>query len=203
MFTRCPLTMFMCSVTRTLSNREQFNTRYNQRGFLFKASCQCPYRQYAGTGSMKYWLGLNWYWPAPATLAQHLTYIGSGRLVIAASSKQYQTSCYSLYTCYTNVIIQIDMLLYTCYTNYTNVFTGLSAAQQTRGVEPVLVWCWASVANGGPALDQHWVNLMFAWSVDKCFAPKRNNKFSLKHSLYCPQEPFNNINYKSHWYHIY
>ena len=31
--------------------------------------------------------------------------------------------------------------------------------QQTRGVEPVLVWCWASAADGGPALDQHWVNI--------------------------------------------
>ena len=28
-------------------------------------------------------------------------------------------------------------------------------------------------------------------------APKRNNKFRLIHSLYCPQEPFNNINYKA------
>ena len=29
------------------------------------------------------------------------------------------------------------------------------AAQQTRGIEPVLVWCWASVADGLPELDQH------------------------------------------------
>ena len=42
---------------------------------LFKASC--PYCQHAGAGSMKYWLGLNGYWPAPTTLAQHLTGIGS------------------------------------------------------------------------------------------------------------------------------
>ena len=80
-------------------------------------------------------------------------------------------------------------MLYKCF-----VFTGLSVAQQTRGVEPVLVWCWASVADDGPALDQHWVNDMFAGSADKCFAPKRNNKFRLIHSLYCPQEQFNNIN---------
>ena len=37
--------------------------------------------------------------------------------------------------------------------------TAWLAAQQTRGVEPVLVLCWASVADGGPELDQHWVNL--------------------------------------------
>ena len=83
------------------------------------------------------------------------------------------------------------------------MFTGLKAAQQARGVEPVLVWCWASVADGGPALDQHWVNVVFAGSVDKCFPPKRNNKFRLIHSLYCPQERFNNINYKSHQHYIY
>ena len=28
------------------------------------------------------------------------------------------------------------------------------SSQQTRGVEPVLVWCWVSVPDGGPALGQ-------------------------------------------------
>ena len=37
--------------------------------------------------------------------------------------------------------------------------TARPAAQQTRDVEPVLVLCWASVADGGPELDQHWVNV--------------------------------------------
>ena len=32
-------------------------------------------------------------------------------------------------------------------------------AQQTRGVEPELILCWASIADGGPELDQHWVNV--------------------------------------------
>ena len=30
----------------------------------------------------------------------------------------------------------------------------MNAAQQTRGVEPVLALCWASVADGEPALGQ-------------------------------------------------
>ena len=30
--------------------------------------------------------------------------------------------------------------------------------------------------------------------------PKRNNKLYLIHGLYCPQEPFNNNNFKSHWH---
>ena len=37
--------------------------------------------------------------------------------------------------------------------------TAWHAAQQTPGVEPVLVLCWVSVADGGPKLDQHWVNV--------------------------------------------
>ena len=46
------------------------------------------------------------------------------------------------------------------------------SSQQTRGAEPVLVLCSASVAICGPALDQHWVNVVFAGSVDKphCFS---------------------------------
>ena len=42
--------------------------------------------------------------------------------------------------------------------------TARPAAQQTRGVEPVLVLCWASVADSGPELNQH---LVFAESVDR------------------------------------
>ena len=37
-----------------------------------------PYRQHASTSSMKYWLGLNGCWQAPATLAQHWTDFGIG-----------------------------------------------------------------------------------------------------------------------------
>ena len=37
--------------------------------------------------------------------------------------------------------------------------TARPAAQQTRSVEPVLVLCWTSVADSGPELDQHWVNV--------------------------------------------
>ena len=111
-------------------------------------------------------------------------------------------SCYSQQTqniCITFVkrrhkryVFDAGPTLYKCF-----VLTGLNAAQQTRGSEPVLVCCWASVADGEPALDQHWVEVVFAWSVDKSFAPKRN-KFRSIHHLYCPQDPFNNTNYKIH-----
>ena len=77
-----------------------------------------------------------------------------------------------------------NILKHSTKDNIFFVFTGLNAAQQTRGVKPVLVWCWASVADCGPALDQLWVNGVMAGSVDKCFAPKQNNKFRLIHSLY-------------------
>ena len=38
--------------------------------------------------------------------------------------------------------------------------TARLAAQQTRDVEPVLVLYCASVAGGGPELDQHRVNIL-------------------------------------------
>ena len=155
---------------------------------------------------MKYWLGLNAYWPAPATLAQHLTDTGS--VSSCNCRQQYAIPDQLLFLANTKYLYNICktsdqrlwrwsdivQMLYKCF-----VFTWLNAAQQTRGVEPVLVWCRASGADGGPAWDQHWVNFVFAGSVDKCFAPKRNTKFRLIHCLYCPQELFNNINYKSHW----
>ena len=93
-----------------------------------------------------------------------------------------------------------------------------NAAQQTRGVEQVVASelkdpichsdecqigsfssvatkCWFDAEPGSQAVDQHWVNVVFAGSVDK-----RNDELGLIHSLYCPQEPFNNFNnyYKSH-----
>ena len=45
------------------------------------------------------------------------------------------------------------------YIGSMSACTAWPAAQQTRGVEPVLVLCWASVADSGPELDQHWVNV--------------------------------------------
>ena len=93
----------------------------------FKALCR--YHQHAGSASMKYWLELNGYWPATATLAQHLKNMGTCRLVLAATVSRPAW----------------------CWTQ----------PQQTRGVEPVLVWCWANIADCGPALDQHWVNVSF------------------------------------------
>ena len=58
---------------------------------------------------------------------------------------------------------------------------------------------WASI---GRAMGQRLMFAGWCWQAILCFAPKCDNKFCLigLHSLYCPQEPFNNINYKSHWH---
>ena len=32
--------------------------------------------------------------------------------------------------------------------------------QQTQDIDPMLVQCWASVVDGGPTLDQHWVDVL-------------------------------------------
>ena len=34
------------------------------------------------------------------------------------------------------------------------------APQQTRGVGPMLSWCWASVVDDGPTPAQHWANAL-------------------------------------------
>ena len=139
-----------------------------------------------------------WRWP---NIWQTL---GRCQLIIVASSiRQYQTSCnfqptQTICIPFVQRPPNVVQKLCKCF-----VFTGLNAAQQTQGVEPVLVWCRASVAAGAPALNQHWVNIVLVRSVDKCSVPKQKNKFRLIHGLYCPQEPFNNINYKSHWHYIY
>ena len=62
---------------------------------------------------------------------------------------------------------------------YNFVFTGLNAAQQTRGVEQVLVWCWASVADSGPALGQRRV----CWECWQVFRTKTEEQFPLNTSV--------------------
>ena len=48
--------------------------------------------------------------------------------------------------------------------------------QQTRGIEQeVLVWCWASVADGVPALDHNWVNVLCLLGATLCFAHRRGS----------------------------
>ena len=45
-----------------------------------------------------------------------------------------------------------------CYANVLCLL-GIAAAQQTRYIEPGLGYCWVDVADGGPTLTQHWVNV--------------------------------------------
>ena len=44
--------------------------------------------------------------------------------------------------------------------NGDRLTTAQTETQQTRSVKPVLVWCWASVADGGPTIAQHRVNVL-------------------------------------------
>ena len=39
-------------------------------------------------------------------------------------------------------------------------------SQQTRDVEPLSVQCWASVVDGGPTLNQQWLNVssLLGWA---------------------------------------
>ena len=40
------------------------------------------------------------------------------------------------------------------------IYSGhqVRSCQQTRDIEPLLVQCWASVVDGGPTLNQQWLN---------------------------------------------
>ena len=103
---------------------------------------------------------------------------------------------------------------------------GLYSLPAVSTSRPVCYWtqpskhealnqCWFDAGPASQTVGLHWSSIgsssvVFAGSLDKppcvshiCVVPKRRNKFRLIHSLYCPQEPFNNINYKSQWHYIY
>ena len=40
-----------------------------------------------------------------------------------------------------------------------NTWTTIS--QQKRDIDTMLIKCWATIYNAGPAINQHWVN--FSW----------------------------------------
>ena len=43
--------------------------------------------------------------------------------------------------------------------SHVGILYSGKVSQQTRDVDPMLVYFWASVADGGPKIDQHWVNV--------------------------------------------
>ena len=68
----------------------------------------------------------------------------------------------TLHKCYTNVLYLLGVShsplwdVNSCR-NVNFVFYKYRSTQQTRGVQPKLVWRWANVEDGGPALNQHWL----------------------------------------------
>ena len=49
----------------------------------------------------------------------------------------------------------VSLMLVYCLPRFPNINRP---TQQTRGIHPMLLQCWASVEDGGPTLKQHWVN---------------------------------------------
>ena len=45
------------------------------------------------------------------------------------------------------------------YPPLLSAYNKLTLTQQARDIDPVLFQCWASVADAGPTLKQHWVNV--------------------------------------------
>ena len=60
---------------------------------------------------------------------------------------------------------------------------------------------WSSIGSMSCLLGVLTSHILFRMHIG--MAPKGNNKFCLIHSLYCPQEPFNIVHYKSHRHYIY
>ena len=100
------------------------------------------------------------------------------------------------------------------------VGVGLYLPPAVSTTTPACYWtqlalnqCWFDTGPASQTVGQHWTSIgstscllgvltshiVFRTTVQ---GSKRNNKFRLIHSLYCPQGPFNNINYKSHWHYI-
>ena len=54
------------------------------------------------------------------------------------------------------------MTLFLCNCGYrqNEQFNRSVITGQVRGIDSMLVYCWASVADGGAALNQHWVDAL-------------------------------------------
>ena len=125
----------------------------------------------------KYALELNAYWPAPATLAQHLTYIGSvsvcNRRRTSYYSQQTQNICITFVQRRPNVFDA----LYKCY---TNVLCLLGWTQPSK--HEALNQCWFDAGPASQTVGQHCTSICSGRVCWVCRqAPKRNNKFRLIH----------------------
>ena len=69
---------------------------------------------------------------------------------------------YDFMQCWTNVedVEDVGPTLYKCYTNVLCLL-GRQTFSQTLYIYSMLVQCWASVADVGLALKQHWINVPF------------------------------------------
>ena len=66
-------------------------------------------------------------------------------------------------------------------------------SQQTRDVDVMLVWCWASVADGGPTLNQHWHNVSCIlgpnWNYSHVsYFSRENNEISFFARILLPEQ---------------
>ena len=116
----------------------------------------------------KYSSGLNAYWPAPATLAPHLTDIGS----VSACNRR-QTSCFSQQTqniCITFVQRRPNVFdaLYKCY---TNVLCLLGWTQTSK--HEALNQCWFDAGPASQTVGQHWTSI---WSTSCLLGVKTSIK---------------------------
>ena len=71
----------------------------------------------------------------------------------------------------------------------TNYFVVSETSQQTRDIRPLLLQCWANVVDGGPTLNQHWLDDTFYRPT--CKSRMINLQFSLGvNSFLCIEESY-------------
>ena len=71
---------------------------------------------------------------------------------------------YDFMQCWINVE-NVGPTLYKCYTNVLCLLGCRRTFSQTLYIYSMLVQCWASVADVGLALKQHWINVSFKYLV--------------------------------------
>ena len=61
---------------------------------------------------------------------------------------------------------------------------GLMSGHPSNGVQPMLVQCWATVVDGGPTLNQHWLDTSYLLGI--LFYAKESN---IKRTISTPTFP--------------
>ena len=130
------------SIVGSLRGREVACSASDRQGSNFES---CVWRTVSSQSS---------HHPQDILLAQFSIYVQKGGL------KPDSFHLYYFMQCWTNVE-NVVPTLYKCYTNVLCLLGCRRTFSQTLYIYSMLAQCWASVADVGLALKQHWINVSF------------------------------------------